>query len=355
MSYLADITAGGVDPLRDHRQPAPTALRTVRVAARVVNATEDGLTQVIDGTQDTLGDINCAGFWPKATRSISGWAFAWPAVVATGQVVTGGRPTPTTPTVTVTPSGNGRGGASVVITRSAGDLNGRQTNSMASGGVQGGGGPRSSRQYVAGGGSGLTGDRAPRPGQTRAATSSAPTSTAPAGTDEPAPIHWQDGVGPNALAIPHQSFCPDVGNGYAQSGGGDFVIFSGNTGGRAGFTVGADPRAGGGALRPGGDIFGPNIGPGGARGAVFSYGRTGGHWVGGVGYAPSNRGGTWVVGVQGAGRAYGAQFSNWSGNGPRGGRWWGNGTASAPRNRGGTWQAGVRGNRSAWGIRFRGF
>lgn len=131
MSYVNDIQAGGFDPLRDHRAGTLLEMRHARFAVRIVERMQDGRYRVVDddGT-DTLGDLNCAGFWPKATRPISGWAHAWPAVIARGQVTTqgaGGGTTTTPPSggrrTTVTPDPHSRTGAGVVVTHSAAGSN----------------------------------------------------------------------------------------------------------------------------------------------------------------------------------------------------------------------------------------
>jgi len=157
MSYLSDISAGGIDPLRDHRTDADVHNRSVRFAARVTKADPLGLVSVHDGTQDTLGDISCAAFWPKSTRSISGWAFAWPAVVARGQVTTGGAgggTTPTTPTVVVTPDGGGNApGAGVTYSRGA-SAPAAGTTQQTGGTVAGGGGSTSTKFINSGPGQG---------------------------------------------------------------------------------------------------------------------------------------------------------------------------------------------------------
>lgn len=352
MSYLSDISAGGIDPLRDHRATAPTALRSVRVAARVVEAGKDGLTRVIDGSQDTLGDINCAAFWQKATRSISGWAFAWPAVVARGQVSSGGRSTPTTPRVTVTPDPHSPTGAGVAYSRSNGSAGGGTTaqTSTSGVGVMGGSGARASRTTVSGPGSGgvlFRPGEGPTTGQANGGRASAsPTagpSAHPAGFDPR--IHWQDIVRPNAPAVPAGGGCSRGGN----REGDPFNVGLGADGGQGGiWGVRFNDAANGG----GGGVFGPNIGAGtGVWGAVFGWAATRSREDGGA------SGGTFIVGAQGM-PMFGVGFGNWDGNGPR----YAHGSPQE-RARGGRLIAGTgggqwrgRGRRgSTWGARFGGF
>lgn len=57
-----------------------SSLIGVSIANRLT--TGRGMGQYVLDRDPKVGDICCANFWRKSTRDISGWAFAWPSVVA---------------------------------------------------------------------------------------------------------------------------------------------------------------------------------------------------------------------------------------------------------------------------------
>lgn len=88
MSFLADLESGGIWPLQHHDKDysgPDIGIRSVRMAARIVKRDQFGrysFEDRVDG--DTVGDVNCAAFWPRESpnrRALPGWAFAWPSVV----------------------------------------------------------------------------------------------------------------------------------------------------------------------------------------------------------------------------------------------------------------------------------
>ena len=289
MSYLNEAQAGGIDPLRDHRPNTPLEMRHSRVAVRVVERGEqDGRYKVVDGAQDTYGDINCAAFWPKATRPISGWAFAWPVVVARGQIPSGGRTNPpTTPRVTVTPDPHSPTGAGVVYSTSRPSPGGGTTaQSSATGvGVSGGSAPRATRTVSSGPGAG-TGAVQYSPGDAPAQASGSPTAGANAATERPwgantprlpnVVSHWQGRVRPNPPAVPAGGGC-SLGN---NDEGDPFNVGLGADGGQGGVW---GIRFGDAANGGGGGVFGPNIGAGG-QGGWAGRGTEGSMWGGVFGY-----------------------------------------------------------------------
>lgn len=84
MSYLADIVAGGIDPLQDTDRDASLSVRTVRMGCRVIDREPNG-DLIVD--RDSVGDQMGWVLWHqiRGARPMPMWAQAIPARVVNAQ------------------------------------------------------------------------------------------------------------------------------------------------------------------------------------------------------------------------------------------------------------------------------
>lgn len=91
MSFLAHLGVHGWVPAQHHDLSWAEEVRIVEYWARVIDRDEYG-NWIFE--EDTPGDVLCRSLWKKSRRKISGWAAAWPSVLAGGR---GGGENPSAP------------------------------------------------------------------------------------------------------------------------------------------------------------------------------------------------------------------------------------------------------------------